>query len=431
MTERSGPGTSAPWVAKFSLLIFAFAPWTSGSTQADDLVIINARLFVGIDAEAIDGATLVISGDRIKSVNPANGIDREGAVVIDADGKTVMPGLIDTHVHLFFDLQEDPYFPTTDAEARSYIEGSLRGKLEAHLEHGFTSVLSPIDFWPQIIQVRERVASGEFRGPRLFVAGGVLVAPGGHYICRSRSEDRRRWCNEHISIPVGNAEQAREGVRRYAEGGVDAIVYDSMTNAPTLARDVVHALVDEAHQHRLPVLIHGSDAGRFDDLIAAGVDGFVHPPGGTLDDGPLLLSGIDNSVGLGITIGETEEAIRKGERSPEEIAAYEQTRSNVRSLLSKGALPVFASDMPGASPGDTLPIVLRSLTNLGLSNAEIVRASTLYAAHEVLGRHDLGSLEPGKLADILIVDGNPLQDLAALQQVAMVIKDGKIVVDNR
>jgi len=416
----------------FLVAILCLVQLPAGTAIAADLVIINARLFSGTGVDVIEGASIVMAGERIESVSQGT-VDTAGAEVIDAGGRTVLPGLIDAHVHLFFDLQGDVYFPTSDPEARSFIETRLRGDLEAYLEQGFTSVLSAIDFWPQIVEVRKRVLSGEFKGPRLFIGGGVFVAPGGHYVCRGlEEEDRRRWCDEHISVTVENPAQVRDGVGRYAASGVDVIVYDGRTNSPTLPVEVVAALVDEAHRQQLPVLVHNSDAAGLGGLTESGIDGFIHPPAGTDEDGDFWLESLGSQrIPLGITIGETEEAIRANKLSRDEIATYMAVRQNVLTLLEAGAVPVFASDIPGLSPKETLPIVLRSLSDLGLSNAEVLHAGTRDPARLIIRRQDLGTVEPGNLADIIIVDGNPLQDLGALRNVEIVIKDGKVVVDKR
>lgn len=418
-----------------ALLCFSLLTCTGATATAADLVIANARLFSGADTRLVEHVNLVIRGDRIESVS-TDPVEAAGAMVIDATGYTVMPGLIDAHLHLFFDLQGGARFPASDAEAEKFVREELPGDLEEYLQHGFTTVLSAIDFWPQIVGVRDRVNVPGSRAPHLLVAGGVLVAPGDHYVCRALEGDRKAWCNEHVAAQIGTAEEARAAVVRYAESGVDLIVYDSLTNAPEPNAEVARAVVRAAHDAGLRVLVHNADAIRFGALIEAGIDGFVHPPSGTLDassgEWSLIESGgVPAGMPLGITIGETEEAIRAGQRTAEQIAAYEITRKNVVTLLEHGAVPVFASDIPGASPSQTIPIVFRSLTGLGLDNAEVLLAGTRDAARALGQEHETGTLEPGKRADILIVRGDPLQDLAAIGEVELVIKAGEILVDNR
>jgi imidazolonepropionase-like amidohydrolase len=194
------------------------------------LLITNARVLVGTGGRVINNATIAISGTRIEAVSE-RALDAGGATVIDAGGRTVLPSLINGHFHLFFDFQGRRYFPRSDADAKTYMEREVREKLTAHLEQGFTSLLSPIDMWPYIADVRDLVASGAWQEPRLFIADGVLMSPGGHYVCRSEQGEARQWCDEHISFVVDGPEKAREGVRYYAQRRVDVIMYDGLTNA--------------------------------------------------------------------------------------------------------------------------------------------------------------------------------------------------------
>ena len=403
-------------------------PSESGGSPAVDLAITNARVFTGTGADVMEGATILVTGDRIESVSTGE-VDAAAAQTIDAAGRTVMPGLIDGHVHVFFDLREGPNFPRNDAQAVEFADGFMAALLKAYLDNGYTSILSPIDFWPQIATVRGRTESGELPSPRLFIAGGVFVAPGGHYVCRALEGEEQSWCDEHVSVVVDSAEAAREGVRGYAEQGVDVIVYDSRTNAPELQADVIAGLVEEADAHGLRILVHGSNMANVEAMVDAGIDGFVHPPADTRDmDGSLAARAGENGIPVAITIGEQEEEILSGSASDETRASYEIMHANVVQLLEAGAVPIFASDMPGAGPERTRPIVVRAMTGLGLSNADVLRAATRDAAQVYLGQADLGTIEAGQLADIIIVDGDPLADLGALENVDTVIKGGEVVV---
>ncbi len=120
--------------------------------SAADLIITNARVFAATDSGVLEGANIAVTGDRITSIS-TSAIDTSGAHIIDAAGKTVMPGLIDGHVHVFFDLERGAGFPKSDSEVAAYVDGPLAEILESYLEHGFTSILSPIDFWPEITAV--------------------------------------------------------------------------------------------------------------------------------------------------------------------------------------------------------------------------------------------------------------------------------------
>ena len=408
---------------------------TYGPVLAADLVISNARVFTAVDASVIESANVVITGERIESVTTAP-VDTTGATVIDASGKMLLPGLIDAHLHAFFRLPSldgtitDVTFPTTDAQARANISGPMRERFEAYLDQGFTSLLSVIDFWPAILEAREQVAAGEIRGPRLFAAGGVFIAPGGHPICSGDT-----WCNEHLVAEIANAQEARDWVGRYADSGVDLIVHDNLSNPPGLSLDLISEIVQTAHDRDLRVFLTASNAVDIGDLVAAGIDGFLHPPDGTADiDGSLLASAGAGRLPVALTIGRLEEMYRLGTLSLEARQIYRIRRQNILTLLEQGAVPVFGTDLgdkPGTTPRDIIRIQTRAMTGLGLSREQVLQAATRNAAQAMLGRDDLGTLEAGNLADMIVVDGDPLIDLDTLANVEVVIKGGAIVVDKR
>ena len=399
----------------------------AGHVSAADLVITNARLFAGTDAAVQENANIAVTNGRIETIS-TNEIDTSGARVIDAAGKTVMPGMIDAHIHLFFALSPKGGMlsPKNDAQASDWIDGPGGAELLAtYLSHGFTSIAAPIDFFPPIADVRDRVASGELKSPRLFIAGGVFVTPGGHYTCIGLEGKEKNWCEKHISVPMDTAANVRAAVRRYAERGVDFLSLDSQTNATTLPLEPIKAMVDEANKHNLPVLVHTSRVQDVKALVDAGVTGFLHPPGATLDaDGsqsaPAGKAGLP--VGMSILIGEA--------KHPQIIEERKIFLNNMRKLTDAGSPIIYATGMPGTTPEQTMPVIFNDFLELGMSNADILLAATRDAAQKLLGQPDLGTLEAGKVADIIIVDGDPLADITVLYEgVETVIKAGEVVVE--
>ena len=217
-----------------------------GSALAQDLVITNARVIDGA-GNVIDNGSVVVEGGRIASVGEGSA-DAGGAQSIDAGGMTVMPGLIDTHVHVLIGLEIPPNQATLDA----WIETQLQDALDGYLAAGLTTVGSSGDFL-EIVDVRERLRSGQLRGPRVLSAGQAFTAPGGHpssTVCSGVP-----YCVRALSIEVTDATDARENVRRLAAEGVDSfkIIYDSvMLPHAQLDREMMVAIADEARQGRHP-----------------------------------------------------------------------------------------------------------------------------------------------------------------------------------
>ncbi|MGH8209930.1 MAG: amidohydrolase family protein, partial [Steroidobacteraceae bacterium] len=369
-----------------------------GRAFSADLVITNARVFSGTDDTEIPRASITLSGGRIERISRGAATAASGATVIDAGGKTVMPGLIQGHIHLFRDVNGHQFIiPKSDAEVSEYIEHRLKPMLENYLHAGFTSVLSAGDLWPQIADVRDSVAAGKLKGPRLFIAGSVFQAPGGIYVCGAETQAKKAWCEQHMFMAVDTAQAARAGVQQLAARGVDAIVYDAVTNSRGFSSEVVAAMADEAHKHGLRVLVHNSDAKEVNELLQAGIDGFVHPPSITFDcDGSLLRGAGRKHVPVAITLGGYEDTVRSGQATQAQRSDYVTSRQNVMMLLKAGAVPVFGLDKAGVAPQEMVGIVGRSMSEVGLSNAQVLRSATRDAARSLLGRKDLGTLEPGQ-----------------------------------
>ena len=342
-----------------------------------------------------------------------------------------MPGLIDGHVHVFFDFVPNGIeYPKNQEELDAYIETRMQEKFDDLLNHGITGIMSPGDWWPTIVNVRDRVAAGEIQGPRMFVSGGIFTAPGAHPaegICSGSD-----FCADNVAVEVDSAESAREWVRKYAESGVDLlkITYiepNEEPMGPKLAPEIVEAIIDEAHQQGIRALVHAWDAADVNELVEWGIDGFVHPFGITLDeDGSLVGSAGEKGLAVSSTFAS---ATLFSDGSPDPEA--EITLSNVRTAMDHGSPLVFGSDMPGIPAETVLNAVLNAMSNMGLSNAEVLEASTRDTAQILLAQADLGTIEPGNLADIIIIDGDPLADLNDLFKVEVVIKDGQVMVDKR
>lgn len=198
-----------------SFVLFGAAP---SPAQEATLVIENAFVIVG-DGTVLERGSVVVAGDRIVAVSDGP-VEAPDARRVDASGKTVLPGMIDAHVHLLIrDLQSQP---RSDAELQSFVEGGLSARLEAFLETGITTVMSTGDFWPRIREVKNAMESGDLLGPRVFTSGPVFTAPGGHPaagpVCGPWGvlpRDANPWCTDHLAAVVNTPSDARVAVNRW------------------------------------------------------------------------------------------------------------------------------------------------------------------------------------------------------------------------
>ncbi|NPD14349.1 amidohydrolase family protein [Xinfangfangia sp. D13-10-4-6] len=416
-----------------AMAVSALAVMLSAPVQAADIIVTNATLFDGTGSDPVKNANIIIEDGRIKGVEIGD-TSETATLVIDAGGKTVMPGLINAHFHLFFDFYSSPPVnpATSDETAEAYIRDVMPGRLQSHLEQGITSLFSPIDYAPHIFNLRDQVASGEISGPRLFISGPILMHSGNHYACSGDTDAAKAWCNERISLPIDTPDQARASVQKLVSDGADVLVFDAVSNQETLQKDAFSAMIDEAHRLGKRIVSHNLDARDVPFMLEAGIDGFIHAPSLFRDtDGTLLTEAGKRGLPLPATLGFYQRYIAEGHANSADIEEYETQKHNIELMYAAGATPLFASDMPGLPAPEVVPTVTGVMSGLGLDNKTILLSATRNVARNLLGRDDLGTIEPGQIADLILVDGDPLTDLAALTRVEVVIKDGSLAVDKR
>jgi imidazolonepropionase-like amidohydrolase len=388
-----------------------------------DLLVTNARVVTGSGAVIPNGSIWIREG-RIAAVTEGNATGT-AAQVIDAAGRTVLPGLIDTHRHIL------PWsFARSEADLQSYMETELPAVLEGVLGAGLTTVMSPADFVPEIFEVRRRLSEGDLRGPRLITAGRAFTGPGGHpagSLC-----DGNPFCRSRCAVEVDDANLVRTEVKKDVEMGADFIkVVIDRHIVPNTAIDdaVVEAIASESEALGVPLLVH---AGTEDMVMAVemGADGLVHSPLESVEESGVAALLVQRGVPIATSVSWHTPEFASATGQPWNEDKYRQLLDNIRYLVDNGVVVAFGTDNP---PPLGLTEFMYEVEALGtvLSPREVIESMTIQAAR-FLGIEDrLGTLEPGKVADLVLVDGDPLEDLAALGNVVMVVKEGTIVVDNR
>ena len=431
-----------------------------GSIYAETIIIKNATLIDGTGAAPVVGANIVIKGDYIDSVG-AKFNQSEAIVVIDATGLIVMPGLVDMHTHPTFEVRmknpklpfPDPdAMPSSDAQMRDFIKMRLPQRLNKFLQGGITTIVSAGSYWPYEIKIRERIAIGDLAGPRMLVSSPIFTAPGGHPasgICSGK-----KWCVEKLSFEVADAASAREGVRRFAADGAQGIklVYDSFDKRyfggpnfdfPRLDKDVMSAIVDEAKAIGLPVIAHTKTVGETVDVVRAGVDALVHSA--LMENAEFTtadaeyLPALVHAHGLSVTTTirsfyERLEAAPPGSRVKLQ-RNFDLVGPSLRAYADAGVPLMFGTDFDGAGldpdPADAVRSEARALVAAGFTELEVITMATGNAWLHPMVPKALGSIEAGKIADLLILTENPLEDITAITRPLLVMKEGRIVIDKR
>lgn len=422
---------------KTALTLLCLAVGSIGATgaAAQDLLITNARIIDG-NGGVIDNGTLMISGGRIASVSDAV---PTGDGALDAGGMTVMPGFIDAHRHIM------------DGDPDRWLDEQADDRMREFLEAGFTTVLSAGDPLEQILELRSRLESGDVEGPRLIAAGRVPLAraaggpPNGVDPARS---DASRAPRTEAAEAIPDA-QTRQAVQALADAGVDAIKNVIVVTPGGPEQRTLSLVVEEAEKHGIPVITHAVSVEDTLAAVAAGVDVLVHTPHiGQLTEAQartIATAGIPMMSTLGVFLPAfAEDNARIRERTGMDnvprfrdldpypmshLPSAGQGPVNARMLWDAGITYGYGTDTRFL-PSDSLAQELRAL-RLVFSAEDIVAMLTRNAAATVSLGEAIGTLEPGKIADIVILDGNPLDDIHDLANVAVVIKGGRIVVDNR
>src|SRR5437773_11273560 len=407
--------------------------------QAPETIVLKAaHLFDSTGTALKDGATVVVRGDRIVSVGTAAA--PAGARVIDLSDATILPGFIDAHTHLTLEFQKDYYhfiynrlmrFP---AEQAMYAAMYVRRTLEA----GFTTVrnVGADDFVD--VGLRDAINAGVTAGPRILTAVHGLGSPGGHFDDYSFPPDKVKPWGPIEGICSG-PDECRQAVRYQMKWGADVIKSAASggvlseadpVDVPQLTLEEMTAIVSEAHKWKRKVAAHchGDAAARI--AIEAGVDSIEHGTFLTEDTLKLMKA-------KGVYLVPTRMAAywvgKEADAGafPSQIAAKARAAAAAHGAMFKNALRVgvpiaFGTDA-GVYPHGMNATEFGLMVDLGMSPAAALLAGTHESARLLGVEKEVGTLEPGKAADIVAVRGNVLSDIHATEHPVFVMRLGHIV----
>jgi imidazolonepropionase-like amidohydrolase len=395
-------------------------------TFAQDLVIANARILDG-NGGVTERGTLVVRDGRIAAVGATAGGAPANARRIDAGGRTVMPGFIDAHRHI-----------VQGAPAQWLAERSAADMRE-FLAAGFTTVLSAIDAPEQILELRRRTESGQTLGPRIVSAAFVPLSRavlGGGGVDPARADPARAPSRPGATAPGIPPEESLAAVRAAAARGHDAIKTLIIVTRDGPEAATLKLIADEAERLGLLCITHAVSVIDTIAAVEAGTDILVHTPHiGQLDEATakkIADAGLPMVSTLGVFVPYFDDdnmpLFRDRQQFPfDTLSSAGQGPVNARLLFQAGIIYAYGTDTTWA-PRDSLEHELRPL-HLVFSHEDLIPIMTRNAAIAVGKGQELGTLEVGKLADIVILGSDPLADEGALLDVDVVVKGGRVVVE--
>ena len=415
----------------FAILALALIP---AAVAGQTMVLKSARVIDAVSDSVHSGVAVVVRGDRIVGISNLAEVPSDAAV-IDLGDVTLLPGLIDAHIHPL--ISTDDY--QTDHLRWSSAYKALRGldAVQRVLHAGWTTIriAGDADVHFAHLEVKRAIDTGLFVGPRIHGAGHYLSTTGG-------GGDINYLAPEHQvtadGLVVDGADEIRKAIRREVKFGSDWIkllVTGAFMSAGDNPRDVhfsaeeLAAAIDEASRRGVPVMAHAHAAKGIRQAVIAGVRSIEH---GTFIDQEAVKLMVERGTYLVPTLYIGDYYIEKGSSDGAQAKMVELSRryraehfERLRAAIDAGVKVVVGSDSVGFPPEQNAR-EFALLVEAGMTPMEAIQAGTRVAA-EMLGREDLGTVETGKLADLVAVPGDPLEDMSALERVSFVMLGGRIV----
>lgn len=420
-------------------MIFAAAAVLAATPAGAETVVVTADRMIDVVAgTVVEHPAVFIEDGRIKSIADARTV-RWGSDVrhIDLSGKTILPGLIDMHVHLDANPLYGGYTGLQFTDSFWAIQGVANAR--AMLKAGFTTIRNVGSENYADVGYKQAIEEGLIEGPRIVPAAHALGATGGHcdqtYLPPSYKAKGVAVGDGPQELRVKVREQRKYGaevIKICATGGVFS--RNTEPGQQQLSEDEMRAIADEAHQWGLRVAAHAHGAAGIKAAIRAGIDTIEHAS--LVDDeGIRLAAARKQPVWFSMDIFNTDYTQAEGKRNgvlednlrkDREVAQIQ--RDNFRKAHAAGVKMVFGTDA-GVMPHGTAAGQFRVMVEYGMTPLEAIRAATLNAA-QALGREkDVGAIAAGRYGDIVAVEGDPLKDVRVLTAVKAVIKGGKLVSD--
>jgi len=406
-------------------------------TTPSELLLTGCRLIDGVSDEPFDDMYVEIRDGRIVATGPmAKAPKVKGLHRIDCQGRTVMPGLIDCHVHLVYagskNMEEAMRFPVETA----VIHGVMHAR--AILNAGYTAIREVGTIGNTSVALRDAVGQRKIYGPKIVASGrGIGTTGSGNDVLPAH------WESTAGRLVVDGVDAIRKAVRRQTREGVDNIKFIASgvevhptcyTWMTTISEDELRAGIEEAKRWGRSVAVHAQSYDAVKYALRWGADTIEH--GTRLDEESIELFKKSNAY-LVPTLCTLYSVLHLGEKlglsrkQRDEMKLNEPLWENsIRDAYRAGVQIASGGDLGNRLPHGDNALELEYLVGLGMKNMDVLRSATSIAARAIRRADRFGSIQPGREADLIVVDGDPLKDIRVLQdpkRMHMVFQDGELV----
>ena len=421
----------------FLLCVLISVGLAAGAQESAAIHVVKAaRLIDTKNGRVVDNPIVLISGDRIQAVGRSGEISiPNGTRVLDLGSATLLPGLIDLHTH----LNDEPEFHGVAFHTLSAPRMAIIGAKGARmtLDVGFTAVRNVGSSHYADVALRDGINAGDVPGPRMQVTGPMIGSTGSHCDYTYLAPEFH-YADEGVANGVPAVQEKVREVLKYGADWVKFCASGGVFSQGDLPDDVqfspeeMVAIVEEGHRHGKKVAAHAHGTRAIIEAVKAGVDTIEH--GSVLDDeairlmkehGAYLVADIyddDFILQHGKEYGYTEENLAK-----EKMLGQKQ-RDSFRRAVQAGVKVGYGTDT-GSIPFGQNGKQFFYMVKYGLTPMQAIQSATTWAADVMNWSDRIGSLDPGKYADLIAVTGNPLDDITILERVSFVMKGGQVVKD--
>ncbi len=417
--------------------LFLLCVFSASALQAKTIILQPDAYLDVVSGKLIKDRWIVVEDNKINAIVKKGSIKLSpDARLLELSGKTLLPGVMDMHVHLTSDAADNFLLRRGYSLPRMTVKAVKNAEIT--LMAGFTTVRNLGGPGYAVIGVRDSINAGEVPGPRIWAAGHSVGITGGH-------------CDDNFSPPEKKSKspaaadgpwQVRAKVREQIKYGANTIkvcatggVFSKGTKVgiQQLTEEEIRAAVEEAHMRGLIIAAHAHGTDGIKAAIRAGVDSIEHC---SFMDKEAIRLAVENGTFLSCDIYNTEYTLAFGEANgvPEENINKEKQvskaqRDSFRRATKAGAKMVFGSDAAIYPHGDNGKQFSR-MVQFGMTPLQAIQSATINSAQLLQQEQQLGQIKSGYLADIIAVEGNPLEDITLMENVSFVMKDGHIYKDN-